>query len=259
MVGGDASGLELRLLGHGLFIYDGGAYAKEVVEGDIHTLNQISGGLTYRDQAKTVIYAYLYGAGDAHIGLVIATHPSLGAEEAIKFAEQRTAWVKSKRGQRQKYGRKRGMPFTDEDWYAPKGKKFRSTFEKKLPALAHLRTWCAQCASERGFVPLLDGRHCPIRSEHSALNSYLQGNGAVFMKVAMVLTYRKLTKLKLMHRRCEFMLWPHDEFQFESEPEVAETVGETIIESVREAGTILRVKCPMDAEYKIGATWAETH
>jgi DNA polymerase-1 len=36
-VGADASGLELRCLGHYLAPFDGGKFAKEVVEGDIHT------------------------------------------------------------------------------------------------------------------------------------------------------------------------------------------------------------------------------
>ena len=36
-VGADASGLELRCLSHYLARYDNGAFAKEVVEGDIHS------------------------------------------------------------------------------------------------------------------------------------------------------------------------------------------------------------------------------
>ena len=51
--------------------YDGGAYAREVIEGDIHTLNQKAAGLSERDQAKTFIYALLYGAGDAKIGEIV--------------------------------------------------------------------------------------------------------------------------------------------------------------------------------------------
>ena len=65
LVGCDASGLELRMLAHYMAFYDRGQYAKIVTEGDVHTVNQQAAGLETRDQAKTFIYALLYGAGDA--------------------------------------------------------------------------------------------------------------------------------------------------------------------------------------------------
>ena len=71
LVGADASGLELRCLAHYLHKYDEGKYAREILEGDIHTANQNAAGLETRDQAKTFIYALLYGAGDTKIGEII--------------------------------------------------------------------------------------------------------------------------------------------------------------------------------------------
>lgn len=71
LVGCDASGLELRCLAHYMYPWDKGAYAKEILEGDIHSANQKSAGLDTRDQAKTFIYAFLYGAGDAKIGSIV--------------------------------------------------------------------------------------------------------------------------------------------------------------------------------------------
>ena len=67
LVGMDASGLELRMLAH--YMNDG-AYTNEILNGDIHSANQKSAGLQTRDQAKTFIYAFLYGAGDTKIGEV---------------------------------------------------------------------------------------------------------------------------------------------------------------------------------------------
>ena len=55
LVGCDASGLELRTLSHYLARYDGGAYGREVVSGDIHTANQKAAGLPTRNSAKTFI------------------------------------------------------------------------------------------------------------------------------------------------------------------------------------------------------------
>ena len=64
----DAAGLELRVLAHYM---DDAEYTAEILDGDIHTANQNMAGLDTRDQAKTFIYALLYGAGDAKIGSVV--------------------------------------------------------------------------------------------------------------------------------------------------------------------------------------------
>lgn len=55
----DASGLELRCLAHFMYPYDNGEYAHEILNGDIHTKNQIAAGLPTRNNAKTFIYAFL--------------------------------------------------------------------------------------------------------------------------------------------------------------------------------------------------------
>ena len=62
LVGIDASGLELRMLAHYM---DDEEYTNEIINGDVHTANQKLAGLESRNQAKTFIYALLYGAGDA--------------------------------------------------------------------------------------------------------------------------------------------------------------------------------------------------
>jgi len=65
LVGVDASGIELRMLSH--YMQDK-EYEKQILDGDIHTFNQKLAGLETRDQAKTFIYALIYGAGNAKIG-----------------------------------------------------------------------------------------------------------------------------------------------------------------------------------------------
>ena len=71
LVGADAAGLELRCLAHYLHQWDNGSYSKVILNGDIHSANQKAAGLETRDQAKTFIYAFLYGAGDAKIGSIV--------------------------------------------------------------------------------------------------------------------------------------------------------------------------------------------
>jgi DNA polymerase-1 len=231
MVGGDASGLELRCLGNRVARYDGGDYADIVVNGDVHTANMEAGGLDTRDQAKTTIYAFLYGAGDEKIGTTIADHPSLSDEQRVKH-----------RGKsRKKIGR-----------------DLRARFEKNIKGLGVLANWCKQSTAEKGYLPLIDGRRAPIRSAHSALNTLLQGDGAIITKLAIIITHHKLNNL-IREGLCHMMLWPHDEMQWEAHPDHAETVGTAIVEGIREAGERLKMACPLDGEYKIGSSWAETH
>lgn len=72
LVGIDVSGLEVRMLAHYMAKYDGGAYSKVVLEGDIHTETQNLAGLSSRDLAKRFYYCFLYGGGVKKIAEVTA-------------------------------------------------------------------------------------------------------------------------------------------------------------------------------------------
>lgn len=215
LVGCDASGLELRMLAH--YMQDQG-YVKTVTEGsskdgtDVHTVNQRAAGLATRDNAKTFIYAFLYGAGDAKIGSIVGGT-------------------------------------------AKEGQKLKQKFLAQTPALKKLIDKVGKYA-EKGYVPGLDGRRIWVRSEHAALNSLLQGAGAIVMKKALEIFYRRFKANK----------WPvrlvanvHDEFQFETRPELAEVVGQAARQSIIDAGLYFNLRCPLDGEYKIGASWKDTH
>ena len=82
LIGTDASGLELRCLAH--YMNDPN-FTEEVVNGDVHTANMKAAGLTDRDQAKTFIYAFLYGAGPAKIGKVVGGSSKAGQQLITKF------------------------------------------------------------------------------------------------------------------------------------------------------------------------------
>jgi len=88
LVGCDASGLELRCLAHYLYPWDKGAYGKRIVEDDIHTVNQQAAGLETRNQAKTFIYGWLYGAGDAKIGQIVGGSSRDGKRLKDNFTSQ---------------------------------------------------------------------------------------------------------------------------------------------------------------------------
>lgn len=88
LVGADASGLELRMLAH--YMNDP-EYTKEILHGDVHTANQVAAGLDSRDQAKTFIYAFLYGAGDAKIGSIVGGTAQDGRRLKDKFLKNTPA------------------------------------------------------------------------------------------------------------------------------------------------------------------------
>ena len=76
LVGIDASGLEIRMLAHYMNDKD---YIDEILHGDIHTTNQKLAGLKSRNQAKTFIYALMYGAGDEKLGKVVGGNKADGS------------------------------------------------------------------------------------------------------------------------------------------------------------------------------------
>jgi DNA polymerase I-like protein with 3'-5' exonuclease and polymerase domains len=82
LVGIDASGLELRMLAHYM---DDEDYTNEILNGDIHTANQRAAGLETRPLAKTFIYAFLYGAGDAKIGAIVGGNSNTGRRLKERF------------------------------------------------------------------------------------------------------------------------------------------------------------------------------
>ena len=209
LVGIDASSLELRMLAHYM---DDPDYIEEVINGDIHTTNQNLAGLKTRDQAKTFIYALVYGAGDAKIGSV--------AGGGIK-----------------------------------KGKELKQTFFKNLPSLKDLKEK-VQKASNRGFLKGLDGRKIYVRSQHAALNTLLQGGGAIVMKKAMCIL-QELINLNTLDAK--FVANIHDEWQIQVKESQADFVGRLGVQSIEKASEYFNMRCPLTGEYKIGDNWYETH
>ena len=91
LVGIDVSGLELRCLAHFMSRYDNGTYIKEVLDGDIHTANQKAAGLDTRAQAKTFIYALVYGCGAAKMGEILGKDVRAGKKIISDFMKRTPA------------------------------------------------------------------------------------------------------------------------------------------------------------------------
>ncbi len=219
LVGCDASGLELRMLAHYLAFADKGKYVKLVTEGDPHTANQKAAGLPDRDSAKTFIYALIYGSGDQNLGKLV------------------------KGGVRE-------------------GKAMRQKFMNDMPAFKKLKVAVDTAVTNKGWLTGLDGRRLPIRSKHSALNLLLQSAGAIVMKQATVELNHAMHRMNQGKPKKEHAIQVahiHDEVQLSCPKEIADELGKTACRAITEAGKMLRLHCPLAAEFNVGSNWAETH
>jgi DNA polymerase I-like protein with 3'-5' exonuclease and polymerase domains len=51
----------------------------------------------------------------------------------------------------------------------------------------------------------------------------------------------------------------HDEYQFEVLNRDINKFGQITKDAMKDAEKQLKIKCPLDSEWKVGKTWAETH
>jgi len=82
LAGVDAKGIQLRVLAHYLNNKD---FIDAVLNGDPHSYNQEIGGFATRSLAKTFIYAFLLGAGDAKVGSIIGGTTKAGRDVKQRF------------------------------------------------------------------------------------------------------------------------------------------------------------------------------
>lgn len=264
LIGHDAAGLEARVMAHYTTPYDDGEFAHEILHGDIHSKNarifypKETEGLekgdpafdSYRSKSKNGFYGLVYGAQP----------PKLASTLDVSVRE---------------------------------GKALFEAFWSENYALGKLRDRIIRMSERNGWIPGIDGRKIYTRSSHSALNALFQSCGAIIMKASMVILDHWVIKEGLDVIK---VLDMHDEAQAEqSEAEIlyyetdteeeamnfhkegqiwmpVEKVhgqelfktgytryGELAVKSIIKAGTYLEIRCPLDAEYKIGRSWAETH
>ena len=216
MVGADLSGLELRTLAHRM---NDEEYTRKLLEEDIHTVNQHAAGLPTRDNAKTFIYGFLYGAGDAKIGTIVGGSSKKGKQLRERFLSQLPALDKLIK--QVKMASKRGF----------------------LKGIDGRKLWMRR--DEEGDV-----------KDHTALNVLLQSDGSIIFKVSLLYVDKFILK---RYNDVKLLISQHDELQLEVPEHIADEVGKKVIKCFQAAGKFLKVNIQIDGEYKVGRNWAETH
>lgn len=133
-------------------------------------------------------------------------------------------------------------------------RKLRERFQKEIPALAKVQDVVRFETIKTGKVRLPDGRQVPVRSEHAALNTLLQGSGAIVSKYWMVEASREA-----MRHRAHQLAYIHDELQYSCPKSCADDFGKAVTAAATKAGELLNLNIRIDAEYRVGNNWAETH
>lgn len=245
-VGGDGAGLELRMLTHYLIAVSkmlleqakasGNSqsiafyqkaldsaleYREVLLNGDIHSHNQRLAGLPTRKQAKTFIYAFLYGAGNANLGAQLGGGISEGQAARETFLKEcpcipvLMTWV-------QEFAAKNG-------W---------------VPAI-----------DGRKLIMRRDAVSGEVMT-HKALNTMLQSAGSIVMKIAGCY----LTAWNIRDGLdCHQVIMMHDEYQFTCKWEHVPQLRANIDACVKKAGEQLNMECPLASDSMLGASWLHTH
>jgi len=215
LVGSDLSGIEIRLFAHFCAAYDGGEYAKKVLESDIHQSNAEAFSDSHtkveRSVAKGALYALLYGSGDYRLGAMVGK----GAKE---------------------------------------GKRLKHNFIAAVPSYGILKDKVEQ-ASEKGFITSLGGNRIKVNSTHTALNSLLQSASSAVSSMWLILLSNEIKRQNL---DVTILGWIHDEVQMAVKGD-PDHVGNLARRCAKEAGEAFSLRIPIEAEYSVGRTWADTH
>ena len=139
------------------------------------------------------------------------------------------------------------------------GKQIKELLFKRIPALPKLADAIRHKLETSKYIKALDGRLLHCRSAHSALNFLIQSCGSILVKKATTLLHEQLFARYEYLRDFAMVAHIHDEMQLQVRENIAHDVGRLAVQAVKKSGEYYNLRCPLDAEYKIGKNWAETH
>lgn len=224
MVGCDAAQLESRIEGHYTARYDGGEYARVLLEEDVHQKTADQLNLT-RSQGKTLNYALQYGCSYKKVALLLDVSDEQAKAIVDLYWENRPA---------------------------------ATALKEDLISSVVSRGYARQdnLYGTRAYIRTIDGRPIFVRSWHSLVNSLIQSTGMICMKRALVMADKRIKDLKL---RARLAIMYHDEINYICLEKDAETIKQILEESIAKAGEYYNLAIPLKGEAKMGMTWGDIH
>jgi len=219
IVGCDAAQLEARYLAHYL---DSHSFTNFIINNDIHDFfyNLLEKFVAERDDAKSIEYAFIYGAGDAKLGSLCNLRDDVDKKKL--------------------------------------GKEVRKILTRGIPNLDKLLDKLYHFYDHYGAIPGIDGRIIRVRSKHAILNTLLQSAGGIHMKWVAVRNYQYLIKT-FGKQEIKPIIFYHDELEYEVSPNIALQVGQSIVNSIEEVSNYFKLNCPITGKFQIGKNWSEVH
>ena len=136
-----------------------------------------------------------------------------------------------------------------------KGAEIRQAYMDAIPGLEKLVT-AVKSKAESGYINLCDGRRCAVDGSHKALNYLLQGSAGIVAKQWMIHIHNTIASCEIKAHQLAFV---HDEVQFECPPDYSDTLSSALTLSALMAGETYNLRVPIEAEAKVGQTWADVH
>jgi DNA polymerase-1 len=110
-----------------------------------------------------------------------------------------------------------------------------------------------------GYILGLDGRRILVRSEKDVLVYAVQSDEAIMMQVATVMANKELRSKYMDGTDYKQVCFYHDEYTFETRPEIAEDVKGILERCIAQAGEFFNLTIKQIGEGQIGLNWAEVH
>lgn len=250
LVGCDVAGLEARVEAHYTYTMKGGVeYAKELLEGDIHTK---TAGVVFYEQLK-----HIYGTEDFH-----KDHPDV---KPYRHMAKTLKYASSYGASPAKIAKTLGRPESEAE-------QIYQGFWDAAQPLALLKEklelhW--QTVGDGKRIRGIDGRWIATRNKHSLVNALFQGAGAIIVDYAGMFYDKKMGGITVDNdnRPCYYykgeyiyrVAEMHDEWLDEAPEHLAGEIGEIRRWSIRQAGRFLKLKVELDGDANVGTSWASVH
>ena len=269
LLGCDGAGLELRMLAH--FMNDP-AYQEVILNGDIHTHNQNLAGLSERNFAKTFIYAFLYGSGIPNLARQLGLTIPVVEVAVNKFKRDLpllTILLERVQDAAEKFGY---LLAVDGRWGRVRSKGGNLLLHTALNVLLQMTgslvmKWAHVIAEDKSVAEVTINKvsDFPIVVHmHDECQAEVHEDQVLYTEYQIRKDDWKVEEKK-QFVDCEGRIWSAPIILEEGIDHVMliqrmyHPIGDQYCRALREAGAMLKLRCPTAGEYKIGRSWKDTH